>query len=185
MSGPAQCAEGFATAATTASAGVGLPRAPCTAVPLLTVHTVFAAMLTAVVIKNKYSTGWCAQLPIVRLPERNCLVSKAGWLFDFAFKSVYRALIAKAKWYCTAVMLMLLWFAGYRSVAHYLVLTQQASDATATQQEPNEEAATCTTEPGTAVQSEEAPMLENNNAETSGKFAHMQACLPQTVYPIS
>ena len=77
---------------------------------------------------------------------------------------------------------MRLWLAGYRSVAHYLVLTQQASDATATQQEINQEAATCTAEPGNAAQSAEAPMLENNNAETSGKVAHMQACLLQSAY---
>ncbi len=69
-------------------------------------------------------------------------------------------------------------------MAHYLVLTQQASDATATQQEVNQEAATCTAEPGTAAQSAEAPMLENNNAETSGKLAHMQAYLLQSAYPL-
>ena len=78
----------------------------------------------------------------------------------------------------------MLWFAGYRSVAHYLVLTQQASDATATQQEPNQGAASCTAEPGTAAQSAEAPMLESNNFETSGKFAHMQANLLQSAYPL-
>ncbi len=53
MSGLAQCAEGCATAATTASAGVGLPLALCTAVPLLKVHTVFAPMLAAAVINTK------------------------------------------------------------------------------------------------------------------------------------
>jgi hypothetical protein len=56
MSGLAQCAEGCATAATTASAGVGLPLALCTAVPLLKVHTGFAPMLAAAVINNKQST---------------------------------------------------------------------------------------------------------------------------------
>ena len=70
-------------------------------------------------------------------------------------------------------------------MAHYLVLTQQASDATATQQEPNQEAATCTAEPGTAAQSAEAPVVESNNAETSGKFAHMLAYWLQSVYPVS
>jgi len=79
---------------------------------------------------------------------------------------------------------MLLWLAGYRSVAHYLVLTQQASDATATNQEVNQEAATCTAEPGTAAQSAEPPVLESNNAETSGKFAHMQANMLQSAYPL-
>ena len=53
MSGLAQCAEGCATAAITASAGVGLPLALCTAVPLLTVQTVFAPMLAAAVITNQ------------------------------------------------------------------------------------------------------------------------------------
>ena len=52
MSGPALCAEGCATAATTASAGVGLPLALCTVVPLLKVHTVFASMLAAAVINR-------------------------------------------------------------------------------------------------------------------------------------
>lgn len=75
---------------------------------------------------------------------------------------------------------MLLWLAGYRSVAHYLVLTQQASDATATQQEPNQEAATCTAEPGTAAQPSGPLVSESNNAKPSGKFAHMQACLLQS-----
>lgn len=53
MSGLAQCAEGCATAAITASAGVGLPLALCTAVPLLTVQTVFAPMLAAAAITNQ------------------------------------------------------------------------------------------------------------------------------------
>ncbi|DBB01870.1 hypothetical protein WJX77_007017 [Trebouxia sp. C0004] len=63
---------------------------------------------------------------------------------------------------------------GYRSVAHYLVLTQQASDATATKQEVNQEAGTCTAEPGTAAQSAEPPVLESNNAESSGVTASVQ-----------
>ncbi len=69
-------------------------------------------------------------------------------------------------------------------MAHYLVLTQQASDATATQQEVNQEAATCTAEPGTAAQSTAASVQESNNAETSGTFAHMQVYLLQFVYPV-
>ena len=130
------------------------------------------------------ATGWCAQLPISRLPARDCLASKAGWLFDFVLKSVCCGLIAKATWYPTVVDLMLLWLAGYRSVAHYLVLTQQTSDATATTQEVNQEAATCTAEPGTAAQPAEPPVLESNNAETSGKLAHLQAYLVQSAYPL-
>lgn len=53
MSGPAQCAEGCATAATTVSAGVGLPLVLCTAVLLLKVPTVFAPTLAAAVITNR------------------------------------------------------------------------------------------------------------------------------------
>jgi hypothetical protein len=111
----------------------------------------------------------------------NRLASKAGWLFDVVSNSICCRLVAKAKCYFTAVSLMLLWLAGYRSVAHYLVLTQQASDATATKQEVNQEAATCTAEPGTAAQ---PPVLKSNNAETSGKIAHMQVYLLQSVYPL-
>lgn len=63
-------------------------------------------------------------------------------------------------------MLLLLLVAGYRSVAHYLVLTQQASGATATEQAAGEEAATSSAEPD--VQPNDVPVQEGNIAEPSG-----------------
>ena len=63
-------------------------------------------------------------------------------------------------------MLLPLLVAGYRSVAHYLVLTQQASGAHDTEQAVGEEAATSSAE--SDVQPGDVPVQEGTIAEPSG-----------------